>query len=316
MASRQVGLCWLSEVGPVSFGRSLRTLGLCQNGALFNDLESTQLFVRNLLLSGSMKKLKELDIAQCGEHMPAIIKACENDNCKVEALIVWVWVMSTNLKPIVDQLIQSIPKMKRMRGVNLQLYVSKRSAMTTALQQNTSLVQVMSSMCNPETRRLFNPLLNRNVHLGHADSLLALQPKTQRPIGSKNGIWAVAFANMAKPFYNIQEPQSDDEEDYSYYNDHDDVDDDHTADSSDDDAASSFDDTDDSSDDDASFVEEQGSDQDLQLLHSGGDDDEEDGSNMCSDHSTDSCYTYGLYTGASAIFKILQKRPTLFEVHN
>jgi hypothetical protein len=114
------GLRCLAELGPVAL-RHVQKLVLDHNNQLLEDAESTRLFVQTILLSNDMS-VKELSLERScrGPHVTAIIQACEHVNCKLQVLDI----LSPYSHPgdpqrrhhqtICDQLIKSLPKMSKL----------------------------------------------------------------------------------------------------------------------------------------------------------------------------------------------------------
>jgi hypothetical protein len=271
----------LIQLGPVAL-RHITKLNLNGNPRLLDDLKSTREFIR------TMSTLKELGLCDYGDHLPAIIQMYEDDQCKLQVLDMG-HPATRRWQGIREQLMESIPKMKKLEhlkgdaGLLFPTWNPQQQQQPSimTLQQNTSIVKLTlypSMFMDVETINQFvAPILNRNQILKNADALLALQPKTQRPIQSKSGIWAAAFAKISEKFNDehAEAHRGDDEEEEEE------------------------DDHDDDADDSQATWDGDGD----------GDGDDDDDS-----HHSDSYADY-VYTGAaSAIFKILQRRPVIFQV--
>jgi hypothetical protein len=330
-----IGLDWLARCR----ARFLK-LTLCGNQRLLEHFDPTRRFVETVLLSDEMSLL-ELHVDDCGEHAAVIIRACENDNCKLQVLDVST--RSRNHLPLIlDQVFESVPKMKSLKRLICDKLFTIRPhhpPIMMALYKNTSIVELkfLRSSVTSFHQYAINSILIRNQRLTHAETLVALQPTTHKLISSKSGVWCKAFAKMGAQLYQFEDVWTSTPDSNSYVSS-DDTGDDADDDDDDDEAGASSEGTASSS----SSAEERRSEDnegpeegrlpdirpppveprlpdeyalpDIRLLDEGPlpGDEELDIDNTNTRLQGEDCMA-DEFPGKSAIFKILQSRPAIFE---
>jgi hypothetical protein len=110
-----------------------------------------------------------------------------------------------------SQLIASFPRMKSLKRLHLNVdhfkLLIQHASFIPALRQNTSLEELSplddsAPWCGTPMYMYkaavvaAKMLLARNASIRRAKELLALQPRTGRPIGSKSGIWSIGMAQL------------------------------------------------------------------------------------------------------------------------
>jgi hypothetical protein len=215
-----IGLQVLTDVLPLTL-LHLNNLGRNGNEGLFDEEQITQRFVDRILLSDDMA-LEELHVQICGHYVSAIVKSCEHVKTKLRMLHIVAFEYWRGRLHIRDQLIKSLPKMKRSQELICDHLFDRRrltvfmatgdgkvlldDPIMAALHKNTSLVKISDGRMH---RALLNllvvPILDRNQMLHHADSLLGPQIAGTMPrIHSRSGLWPDAFARM-KPAAAVRE---------------------------------------------------------------------------------------------------------------
>lgn len=201
-----MGLHSLVRLTPATVLPSLQNLKIIHNGRLFQDLETTQLFAQKLLLSKDSTIITEFDITGCGKHSSEIIKACESaDQLRELRISPYGSMPFIHQQTIVNQLIQSLPKMKSVQRLisRSTLFSMDNQPLMTALYKNTSITQVAT---NDETGPYINPILIRNRRLAQVDGLLRPTTTTAVSGGSSarnnnmipNSLWSWVLANVGE----------------------------------------------------------------------------------------------------------------------
>jgi hypothetical protein len=125
-----VGLQHLTD-GLALLAVPLKTLNLSNNEHLFDDEQSTQRFLDRVLLSENMA-IDELHVRHCGGiYLYLIIKSCEHIKSKMRVLDIGEALEGLPLPHSQDQLVESLPKMKRLQALHCHGLLNQVVLMTT-----------------------------------------------------------------------------------------------------------------------------------------------------------------------------------------
>jgi hypothetical protein len=151
----------------------------------------------------SNRNLQILDLSSCysyDEGFHLIVEALVG-NTTMEVLGICYEHVGTTLNALVDDInrLVEFAQMKAIRfgAFNRLIFYAANfvQRFVSVLSRHTSLEELPGVYL--DAFPVIKSLLARNVSIRHAKELLALQPGTRLPIGSKSGIWPMAMSKLA-----------------------------------------------------------------------------------------------------------------------
>jgi Leucine Rich repeat len=176
----------------------LRKIMLANDDGVFDDNAATLNFAHSLSRNQFLTLLRIFISSITSSTSRMIFQALES-NTVLEEMHLGQF---SNHQQCMAHLADSLPRMKGLKRLHLCWPLRPiQNEFLPALHKNTSLEEFPGPNTTkfPENGVLvmaINIILTRNRDMHRADLLLALQPRTGRPVASKSGIWCMTMAKI------------------------------------------------------------------------------------------------------------------------